>query len=95
MCIIGLIGSFWIRHNIHKELQGGRDAFLAAEAARFDRQVKNEQRSPLDVAPAVILGIAGGVLVFGAYELIVAGAGVMVRRYARVQSDLREGSKSG
>jgi hypothetical protein len=93
MCIIGLIGSFWIRHNIHKELQDGRDAFMAAEAARFDRQAKNE--SSRDVVPVVIVGIGGGLLVFGTYELIVVGAGVMVRRYARVQRDLREGSKSG
>jgi hypothetical protein len=85
MCVIGLIGAFLVRQNIHNEVQEGRDAFLAAQAARFDRQVKTDSENRHKVAVPVVVGLGGGVLIFGIYELVVAGVGVIVKRYQPLQ----------
>jgi hypothetical protein len=66
-----------LNKRIEQHRRGGREDFLAEQSQRWDRFYTR----PHHLVTGMVVGIFGAVLVFGIYELLVAGVYLMVRSH--------------
>jgi hypothetical protein len=78
--VLGTVVAFWSQHRLEKRRLEGREAFLAEQSERWDRIYAHSDG--FTFAAGFVVGISGAVLVFGAYEVLVAGAYRLLRKSA-------------
>ena len=77
--ILGLLVSVAVNHEDGSRQQMGREAFLARQAARFDRR----NAKPASVAVTLIIGVMMAGVAFGAYELVAFGISKVAEKACR------------
>ena len=80
--VLGILLGLVLNSDIEARHQAGKNAYLAAQTRRWDR-IYNHTPNP---AAGVIVCVAGAVLVFGGYELLIAGVSWTIRKLAADES---------
>lgn len=73
---IGVLGALYFRTSDERYAQMGRDAFIAAQSARFERIILH----PPSIAATVIAGLGMAAVLFGLYEVVALGLSKIMRQ---------------
>jgi len=78
--ILGIIYSIWFHQQFERHRLGGREAFIAEEGQRWDRNYTHPDHFFIAIVVSILLAI----IVFGVYESLVAG---VLRLFSRSSSE--------